>query len=35
VPAPHTTGLPAGIQLAAVRGDEQLLLATAARLTIR
>ena len=35
VPAPQTTGLPAGIQLAAVRGGEQLLLATAARLTTR
>ena len=35
VPAPQTTGLPAGIQLAAVHGGEQLLLATAARLTTR
>jgi aspartyl-tRNA(Asn)/glutamyl-tRNA(Gln) amidotransferase subunit A len=32
VPAPETTGLPAGIQLAAVRGGEQVLLAAAARL---
>lgn len=35
VPAPETTGLPAGVQLAAVRGTEQLLLATAAALTAR
>ena len=33
VPAPQATGLPAGIQLAAVRGGEQVVLATAARLT--
>jgi len=33
VPAPQVTGLPAGIQLAAVRGGEQLLLAAAARVT--
>jgi aspartyl-tRNA(Asn)/glutamyl-tRNA(Gln) amidotransferase subunit A len=32
VPAPRVAGLPAGIQLAAVRGGEQLVLATAARL---
>jgi aspartyl-tRNA(Asn)/glutamyl-tRNA(Gln) amidotransferase subunit A len=32
VPAPRVPGLPAGIQLAAVRGGEQLVLATAARL---
>ena len=33
VPAAQLTGLPAGIQLAAVRGGEQLVLAAAARLT--
>jgi aspartyl-tRNA(Asn)/glutamyl-tRNA(Gln) amidotransferase subunit A len=33
VPAPQLAGLPAGIQLAAVCGGEQLVLATAARLT--
>ncbi|MCA1822646.1 MAG: hypothetical protein LC644_13190, partial [Pseudonocardia sp.] len=32
VPAPQMTGLPAGIQLAAVRGGEQVVLAAAARL---
>jgi len=33
VPAPQVTGLPVGIQLAAVSGGEQLVLATATRLT--
>jgi aspartyl-tRNA(Asn)/glutamyl-tRNA(Gln) amidotransferase subunit A len=33
VPAPHQTGLPTGIQLAAVRGGEQVILALAARIT--
>jgi aspartyl-tRNA(Asn)/glutamyl-tRNA(Gln) amidotransferase subunit A len=33
VPAPGMTGLPAGIQLAAVRGGEQAVLAAGARIT--
>ncbi|MGH3783408.1 MAG: amidase, partial [Pseudonocardiaceae bacterium] len=32
VPAPEVTGLPAGIQVAAVRGGEQAVLATGARI---
>ncbi|MGH3930210.1 MAG: hypothetical protein ACRDTF_09565, partial [Pseudonocardiaceae bacterium] len=33
VPAPRVTGLPAGIQLAAMPGSEQLLLAAATCIT--
>ena len=32
VPAPEMTGLPAGIQVAAVRGGEQAVLAAGARI---